>query len=203
MTKLKRQNAEKWPVFISCGILKNEIRQIISKHNWPVKSKFLDSSLHIDLEKLFKVLSGSLKKEDAQKLVIYGTCHPKMDDLLTTHHAVKVPGQNCVELLLGKERFSHELSKGAFFLFEDWARRWEEISFKYFGNWEIMREIFQDSHKYILCLKTPCSGDFKDKAEHVSQLTGLPLIWEKFDLINLENVLTESLFNLTGTESDA
>ena len=187
---------------ISCGILKNEIEQILDHYHWPVKTRFLDSSLHIDLEKLFKALSGSLKKDATRKLVVYGTCHPQINDLLAENNAIRVPCQNCVELLLGRDRFHTELSNGAFFLFEDWARRWEKISFKYFGDWTIMKEIFQDSHTHILCIKTPCSGDFKEEAEQVSRRTGLPLIWESVDLTNLETVLNKSLSNLTGTETD-
>jgi len=174
--------------------LKNEIKKIIAKHNWPIKTRFLDSSLHIDLEKLSRVLSKSLLKDNTNKFVVYGTCHPKMDSILSSVNAKKIPGQNCVELLLGKERFTKELSKGAFFLFEDWAIRWEKISYEYFGNWEIMRDIFQSSHKYILCIRTPCSGNFEGFANQVSQRTGLPLVWENFDLDQFEKVLVSYLF---------
>lgn len=202
MKSIKKNIVKEWPTLISCGILRNEIKQIIAKHNWPIKTRFLDSSLHIDLEKLAKALSAALAKNDEHKLVVYGTCHPTIDDMLSANNAIRVPGQNCVELVLGRERFSKELEKGAFFLFEDWARRWDKISYSYFGNWEIMREIFMDAHKYILCIRTPCSGDYTKHAHKVSQRTGLPLFWEDFSLTHLEKVLNDSLFNSIKERDD-
>ena len=197
MIPMKKEDVTKWPTLISCGILKNEIKEILSKNDWPIQTRFLDSSLHINLDRLSHVLSKALSKDDTKKLVLYGTCHPKMDDILAGADAKKIPGQNCVEFLLGKERFTKELSKGAFFLFEDWAVRWEKISYEYFGNWEIMREIFQSCHKYILCIKTPCSGDYEESANKVSQCTGLPLVWEDFGLEQLEKVFVSNLHKAT------
>jgi len=181
---------------ICCGILKKEIKQLVEKNQWPIKSTFLDSSLHIDFEKLSNTLTRVLSKNQQKKLVVYGTCHPKMDEILSEANAVRTPGQNCVELLLGREKFSLELSKGAFFLFEDWAKRWEDISYNYFGNWDIMREIFQDAHKYILCIRTPCSGNFDTYANQVSLRIGLPLVWKDFKLDQLEKTLAKSVFEL-------
>lgn len=197
-----KDNPDNWPDLVSCGILKNEIKQIIANNKWPVNVRFLDSSLHIDLDKLSTSLTTALSKcSSKKKVVIYGTCHPKMDEFLSNAKATRTCGQNCVELLLGKDRFSHELSKGAFFLFEDWATRWETISYNYFGDWNIMKEIFQDAHKYILCIRTPCSGNFEKYAKQVSKRVGLPLIWDDFDLILLEKTLKKSIFN-TFEEND-
>lgn len=192
-----KANSDQWPDLVSCGIFRKEIKLIIKQNNWPVNVRFLDSSLHIDLDKLSKKLTHALSKLKKQKkLVVYGTCHPKMDDFLLNANAARTCGQNCVELLLGKERFSSELSKGAFFLFEDWAKRWEKISYDYFGNWDIMQEIFQDAHKYILCIRTPCSGNFETYADQVSNRVGLPLIWGDFDLVQLEKILKDSIYKL-------
>ncbi len=194
MTPSTTIQPENRPVLISCGILKREIKMLVQKNQWAVKLRFLDSSLHIDFDRLHKVLTGALSKERGQKKVlVYGTCHPRMDDLLLDAHAARTPGQNCVELLMGKERFTEELSRGAFFLFEDWARRWEEISYRYFKNWEVMREIFQDAHRYILCIRTPCSTNFETDARELSEWLGLPLVWEDFDLNQLEKTLQTSI----------
>ncbi len=195
MIQPSKQYKGKWPDLISCGILKKEIKWVIAKNKWPVDVKFLDSSLHINLDRLSKVLTTALSKSGSnRKLVVYGTCHPKMDDFLLSGNAQRTCGQNCVEFLLGKKRFTDELSKGAFFLFEDWAKRWEKISYKYFGNWDIMKQIFQDAHNYILCIKTPCSGNYETFADQVSQYVGLPLKWEHFDLSELEKILKKSIY---------
>jgi len=43
--------------------------------------------------------------------------------------------------------------------------------------------------KYLLGLRTPCSGDFTNDAEKVSGLVGLPLRWIDVDLDFLEQTL--------------
>lgn len=195
-------DTEKLPELIACGILKREIKYLVNKNKWPVKVKFLDSSLHIDLDKLSRALKRILSKsQEKRRLLVYGTCHPQMDNILQHYDVLRTPGQNCVELLLGRQRFSSELSKGAFFLFEDWANRWETISYNYFGSWEIMKEVFQDAHKYLLCIKTPCSGNFEKSANQVNQRLGLPIIWEDFGLNNLEAILKKDILKLLERSS--
>ena len=103
-------------------------------------------------------------------------------------------GQNCVEILLGKERFTRELEKGAFFLMADWARRFEYVTGMAFNdNPEITRKIFQMEHKYLLGLRTPRSGDFSDHAEKVSRLVDLPLHWMDVGLDHLEKTLKHTI----------
>lgn len=202
MTGLKEKNSGLPALLVCCGILKREIRHLVEKNQWPVQLKFLDSSLHVYLDKLSATLSASLDRyPDHEKLLVYGTCHPRMDEIVSTAGAVRTPGQNCVELLLGRERFSRELSQGAFFLFEDWARRWDKISYKYFGNREIMREVFQDAHTHILCIRTPYSERFDSHAANVSQRVGLPLTWEDVDLHHLEETLKKSIRRILPGET--
>lgn len=188
-------------VLIACGILAKEIMYLVKKNNWPVKVRFLDSSLHVDLEKLSSSLESALSAESQrQQILVFGTCHPRIGEITADAGASRVPGQNCVELLLGHERFISELEKGAFFLFEDWANRWEAISLNYFQDWELMKEIFREGHKYILCLNTPCSNNFETKANELSQRIGLPLIWEDFTLDILEKKLETVINNADSGE---
>ena len=181
-------------LLLGCGILKKEIDFLIHKNNWPVDKLWFDSSLHVDFGALQKTLSHGLKQNELRKkLVFYGTCHPLMDQILG-HEALRVEGQNCVDILLGNELFTAELSAGAFFLLEDWATRWEHVTGKTFGhNPLVIREIFQLSHTHLLCLRTPCSGDFSVAAEKVSQQVNLPLRWMDVSLDPLESVLRKAL----------
>ncbi len=83
---------------------------------------------------------------------------------------------------------------GAFFLLEDWALRWDAAISKAFGNKpEVVREIFQLSSRSLLCLRTPCSGNFELAAMDVSAKVGLPLRWMDVGLDNLETVLRQTL----------
>ena len=177
-------------LMLGCGILKKEIDYLIAKHKWPVDSLWFDSSLHVDFSALELTLRHALQRNQQRcKLVFYGTCHPLMDKILG-QDVRRVAGQNCVDILLGNELFTEKLAEGAFFLLEDWALHWEHVTARTFGsNPVILREIFQLSHTHLLCLRTPCSGDFSAAAAAVGQKVGLPLRWLDVSLDNLESVL--------------
>lgn len=55
------------------------------------------------------------------------------------------------------------------------------------------REIFQLSNKSLLCLRTPCSGDFEAEAIAIGEKIGLPLRWMDVDLQQLDRVLREAM----------
>ena len=180
---------------IACGIMKEEIRLLIARNNWPVDPIFLPSSLHVDFDKLQQALEQSLLRFDRERcIVFYGVCHPLMDQILGERRAVRTPGQNCVAICLGTERFSRELAAGAFFLFEDWARNWERVvGTSMPGNPLVMQEIFSEGHSYLLAIRTPCSGDYRLEAEEVSRRTGLELRWLDIDLEQLEEALATTI----------
>lgn len=180
-------------LLLGCGILRNEVEFLIRKNGWTLDTEWLDSSLHVNFEKLAHALqTGILRNRGRELVVFYGCCHPRMEKILETAQTFRTEGQNCVEMLLGREKFMQELTDGAFFLLEDWALRWDEAIGKTFGsNPEVVREIFQLSNKSLLCLRTPCSGDFTRAAEEVGEKIGLPLRWMDVGLEHLEEVLKQ------------
>jgi len=188
--------AEERSILLGCGILQQEVRFLVEKkNNWALDTDFLDSSLHVNFEALSSALQSGLARNTGRDIVVfYGSCHPHMEQILDAAHTFRTEGQNCVEMLLGRDRFMQELANGAFFLLEDWALRWDEVIGKTFGNRaEVTREIFQLSNKYLLCLRTPCSGDFEQAAIAVGTQVGLPLRWMDVGLDNLESVLRQAI----------
>lgn len=188
--------AEDRLLLMGCGILKNEVRFLIDKNGWPVDTSFFDSALHCEFDKLSHCLTTGLSKQAGRDVVVfYGACHPLMERMLDAAHTFRTEGQNCVEMLLGEERFTRELQQGAFFLLEEWAQRWEYIVSKAFGtsNWELIREMFNSDRSYLLGLRTPCSGDFTKEAEEAARLINLPLRWLDVDLEHLEAVLATAI----------
>jgi len=182
-------------LMVGCGILEKEVKWLIQKNNWPVDAFFLDSALHIDFDKLSKSLMSALAKHSGRDIIVfYGSCHPLMEKMLEDAKTFRIPCQNCVEMLLGKTRFTEELSNGAFFLLEEWARRWDDVVTKTYGkNRKILWDIFHEDRKYLLCLRTACSGDFKGDAEEVCSMVGLPLRWLDVSLDHLESVLQTAI----------
>jgi len=153
------------------------------------------------MDKLSAGLTGALEKHRGRDIIVfYGCCHPLMEQMLAEAGAIRTEGQNCVDMLLGHARFSEELEHGAFFLLEEWARRWRYIITKAFGttNVEVIREIFQADRKYLLCVRTPCSRDFTAEAERAGELVGLPIRWTDTTLDNLEAVLQRAIVQRAG-----
>lgn len=187
-------------LLLGCGILKKEIQYLIEKNSWQIDNVFLDSALHVDFDKLSSKLKYQLNKySDRNTIVFYGCCHPLMDNMLDDAKTIRTLGQNCIDILLGTEVFMEELTNGAFFLLEDWAKRWNYVITKTFGDKpEIIREIFQVDRKYILCLRTPCSGEFSELAKEASVMVGLPLRWLDVSLDHLELVLQETINRKMG-----
>lgn len=185
---------------VSCGILRGEIRCLIEKNRWPVDALFLDSSGHVHLERLEKGLTAVLSRSAGEDVaVFYGACHPLIDGILARAGALRTPVENCIEALLGREVYLREVEAGAFFLLDDWARRAREILLATVGGSEaVAREVFQAERKYLLGIRTPCSGDFVTEAEDASRLVGLPLRWTDVTLENLEAVLRETIERRTG-----
>ncbi|CAA7620748.1 conserved hypothetical protein [Candidatus Terasakiella magnetica] len=182
---------------VGCGILHKEVDFLIVKNGWNIETQFLDSSLHNYFNRLYTELNealGANEDNGAETVVFYGSCHPKMDGVLQQHHTLRTQGQNCIVMLLGYERFMAELSKGAYFLLEDWALTWEPMLTKAFGtNVAVVREIFHSSHSSIIAIRTPCSADFTAEAEAAARFVDLPLIWIDVTLDHLETVLDDAI----------
>lgn len=179
-----------------CGILKKEVAFLMKKNNWPLDTHFLDSALHVDFDKLALSLTSVLEKERDKNLIIfYGACHPLMEKMLAEAGLFRTRGQNCCEMLLGRELFNEELMNGAYFLLEEWALRWEHIMKKTFNTDKIsvIREIFNGDRTYLVAIRTPCSDDFAAEAEAAAEMVGLPLRWMDVSLDHLESVLLEAI----------
>jgi len=184
-------------VMVGCGILQKEVEALIRKNGWNVETRFIESALHNYFGRLWTELDAALTAEERKgkdTVVFYGSCHPLMDRMLETHRTLRTCGQNCIVMLLGYERFMAELSRGAYFLLEEWALKWEPMLTACFGNNRtVLREIFHSSHKMIIAVRTPCSGDFTAAAEAAARFVDLPLEWIDADLTHLESVLADAI----------
>lgn len=179
---------------IACGILRKEIDFLIRKNRWPVTPLFLPSGLHVDFEKLRHALEKCLRRHKRSAMLFYGACHPLMERMLEDAHCIRTPGQNCVEMYLGHERFDRELAAGAFFLFEDWALHWDSIIGGSQGmSPSVVADIFRSAHTYLLAIRTPCSGDFTPQAEEIARSTTLELRWIDVGLEKLEQTLKTTI----------
>lgn len=176
---------------VGCGILQKEIRFLIAKNHWAIATDFLPSSLHINFKQLeYALQKGLARHANEATFVFYGACHPRMDTILEQTGTLRTSGQNCVAMLLGEDEFNRELMNGAFFLLDDWVQHWDDVIAKTFGTkLDIIRDIFHDQHRYLLALRTPCSDDYRQDAQRISEMLDLPLQWRDVTLDPLESLL--------------
>ncbi len=183
-------------VLIGCGILAREIHALIKKNDWSIATVLFDSNLHNDFVLLGEALTSGLNTHPpGQTIVFYGCCHPLIDDMVAGASSTRTQGQNCVEMLLGHTLFTSELEQGAYFLFESWARNWPRVIAASFGTTrpEVIRAIFAEDRRYLLALRTPCSGDFTREAEEAGRSAGLPVRWQDVSLDHLELTLRNAI----------
>src|SRR5208283_3166698 len=91
------------------------------------------------------------------------------------------------------------IAQGAYFLLEGWVRDWDRTTTVLYGrNQKLMADIFRGERKYLLGLRTPCSGQSNLAAERIGRMIGLPLRWLDVSLDHLETVLQEAIDRKTG-----
>ncbi|MBF0185185.1 MAG: DUF1638 domain-containing protein [Magnetococcales bacterium] len=184
---------------IGCAILAREINYLIEKNRWPVAAEYLASELHNRPRHLEGVLRRQLVTQELlgkECLVVYGSCHPRMQQLLDDHQAIRTPSQNCISMLLGQERFMQELEQGSYFLLEEWSQQWQTLFAQLFGHRQsVVQEIFRCCHQRMVALHTPCSDDFMATAREAADYVGLPLLRMDSTLDHLELLLAHTLRN--------
>ena len=180
-------------LIISCGIFKKEIEFLKKENRLSYPTIFLDSAVHIYPEKLQTVLTNAIEKalKSFQYIILmYGDCHPYINDLYDPKRVVRLSGINCCENILGRELYRKLRKEGAFFVFEEWAYRWKEIFVDEIGLNEKIAPIFMKSmHKSILYIDTGVSEVPIDILKEMSAFFDLP-----FDIMKVElDFLTDSI----------
>lgn len=163
---------------IACGIFTGEINALAEQGAFEFPFVFLDSALHMRPD----VLKSSLNQviEDyllqyERVLLVYGDCHPYMQDLYDPKRVVRVQGINCIDIMLGRERYKSLRKEGAFFVLEEWAYRWKEIFVDQMGLSEKNAPIFMKSmHEKIHYLDTGISPIPYTELEEMSKYFDLP-----------------------------
>jgi hypothetical protein len=127
-SELETLNSEPKTLFIACGALAKETKEIIDKHDWQVELKALPALHHITPLKITRDLDKMLAEIRADYdriIVVYGHCGATgIDEVLAKHNAVRVSGPHCYEMYGGAAQFAEMMAEepGTFFL-TDWLLR--------------------------------------------------------------------------------
>lgn len=115
-------------LFIACGALAKETKELSDKYHWTVDLKALPALHHMTPHKITTDLDAMLSQiraEYERVIVVYGECGATgIDDVLAKHNVVRISGPHCYEMYAGAANFEQMMADepGTFFL-TDWLLR--------------------------------------------------------------------------------
>jgi len=183
---------EKKPkIGISCSIFRREIKLLQEQKQLEIPFRYLGSMLHLDPEELDERLQAVTSEDhhDGKDIIlVYGDCCPYMYTIKKQDHVKKIPGKNCIEILLGNDLYTNLIREGAFFLMPEWAKRWREIfqdEFKLYG--EDARSFMTELHTKLIYVDTGLTPIPENLLIEISEYSGLPT---EIMPVSLEKLLT-------------
>lgn len=166
-------------VILSCSIFRKELERLRDEGNLKLPIIYLDSLLHLKPEDLQTKMESAvnLALDEYQKvLLLYGDCHPYINDGYEADRVFRVKGINCCEILLGSEDFRRLRRESVFFLLEEWVYRWQEIFIDGLGLTERLAPMFMGSvHKTLVYLDTGSSPIPWEELRQMSLYFKLPM----------------------------
>lgn len=185
---------------LACSILRPEIDAVmaeLSQEGYEVAVSYLDSALHMKPRKLEAVLAEQLAPED---MIFFGDCCAGMTDFERAGH-VRVSVPNCMEWLLGRERYRQLMEAGAFFVQREWAERWQSILQEELGlvDKSLTQEFFGGMHKMLVYLDSGMAPVPEAQLAEMSAYTGLPVQCEVVSLDPLRETIRKALEKSSST----
>jgi hypothetical protein len=117
---------------IACGIFEKEIEALRPELGFPFEAHYLGAGLHVDFDDLKGALVAELEKcrrnGSEGIIVVYGQCHPKIEEILMPYHAALAECQNCVDAFITRKGLEKKAKDGLFFyLSPGWLDAWKGI----------------------------------------------------------------------------
>lgn len=185
-------------ICIACSIFKKEMAEIQKEKKWEIHSEFLTSMLHMNPEKLNIELEAKIKEhEDKGKKIIllYGDCCSEMATFEKNKNVFRIKGVNCIEILLGKEKYREMRKNKVFAFLPEWTLRWEEVFKNELGlTKDTAKTFIKELINKLVYLDTGVMEVPKKILKDIEKYSGLPVSivkTEKNSIIkNLNEVLS-------------
>lgn len=196
-------DSESNTVLICCSLFEAEVESL-RKMYWPhLECRYIDSKLHLKPEQLAIQLELLVEEELGQGhhvVLVYGDCCTRMAALETRCHVTRTRGNNCCDLLLGRDEYRRLSHAGAFFMFPEWSHRWHEIFSVELGlSAENAACLMQDMHSKLVYLDTGLIPAPKNDLQACAQYCGLPYEVLPVSLDHLYTAIQDALLQLECT----
>lgn len=167
-------------LFIACGALAKETKEIIDRHGWSVELKALPAVYHMTPLKIttnLDVMLEKLKGQYQRIIVVYGECGATgIDTVLDRHEVVRVSGPHCYEMYAGANEFARLMDDepGTFFLTDWLLRAYEKAVLRGLGldkHPELAPLYFGNYHRLVYLSQAPTEMLIK-KAQTIAASMG-------------------------------
>jgi hypothetical protein len=166
-------------IFISCGIFKEELEYLVREKNLDWQIVFLDAALHVNFDRLKSKLTEALEehhKAGREIRVIYGHCHPDIQEILEHYGARRITAGNCLEAMVGQEEVIRLNSEAtSFFLSVGWVNAWEDMFTLGKEDFGFDFKSMFENYKRIIVFDTGVIPIDEEKVRKFSEFTGLPV----------------------------
>ncbi|MFX1520257.1 MAG: DUF1638 domain-containing protein [Promethearchaeota archaeon] len=189
---------------VSCDIVEEEVRRTLNGKIAFLRPFFLDPALHIFPEMLAEELENALDRfSDSFNsfIIVYGNCHPNIDDLLASYTAKRVKASICVEMMLGKEDYRNELRNvpRTFFLTHGWYKIWRDIFRDQLSVNKKLEKVFFKNYKSALFIDVGIATEkYRSEAKDFSEYFSLQFEEKNTDLIYLRGLLEDALVEIVN-----
>ncbi|MBN2103601.1 DUF1638 domain-containing protein [bacterium] len=187
---------------LACSIFKDFLDAILSEGEMNLDVEYISSMLHMHPSRLDEILEEKLAENQnisRNTLILFGDCHPYMQDQMKRYHAHRVAGINCAEILLGRKTYQALRKEGVFFLMPEWTIHWKEVFQQELGlDNTLAKEMMQDMHSRLVYLDLGTRRIPRMILNEISEYTGLPVKIMKVDPSLFKTHLESALKSLQG-----
>ncbi|GFO57035.1 hypothetical protein GMSM_40420 [Geomonas sp. Red276] len=187
-------------LWLSCGVLRNEMEELLREGKIGGELFVLDSMLHMEPVRLERELTSALARLDEKNgtlVLVYGDCSAHLLDIAKRYRVGRVAAINCAQLLVGRQRYRQLMQEGAFLVLPEWALRWEHIMKRELGLDETVAHGLMGEHRGVLVyLDTGIVGVPERQLREFSSYTGLP--W-RVEPVSLDTMLESLLQARAGS----
>lgn len=166
-------------LLISCGIFREELEYLAAEKKVDLKVYFLDAALHVNFDKLRSRLIEALeecRKTGEEPAILYGHCHPDMDEIAASYGARRIDAGNCLEALAGREEIRRlDAEARTFFLTAGWVNNWEKMFALGAEDFGFDFKSMFSSYKRILVFDSGVIPINEEKVRRLSNYTSLPV----------------------------
>jgi len=175
--------------------------EALRQTHWPdLEIRYQSSMLHMKPDRLAERLETVVdqeRREGHRVLLIYGDCCMQMTALESRPAVARTQGNNCCQMLLGRDEYRRLSHEGAFFLIHEWVDRWREVFTNELGlNQDNATSLMQDMHRKLVYLDTGLVPVPAATLAECAAYCGLPWETRPVSLENLRRAIAEALGRL-------